>query len=182
MMFNTTLLNAKTILALTLLLPSLALAGCSGEEDHNHDDEEHAEDPAEEACLHIQQGPASSTTAAATREETLPSVSAPHTRHDITLVTGDAFGEARGGFVRYEASESGDFTFYLGGAVELEVSQGDTVIAPESMASTVSACEEVKATYTLELQGGSSYTLKLGPTEESAVGLVIEHAGEAHEH
>lgn len=180
MTFRTT-----TSIAPLLALFSLLFACSSGDDNHdNHDDNHHDEEsPAEEACIHIQEGPAAATTAEATATgASLPSVSTPHTRHDITFVTGDDFGDERGGYVRYEASESGDFTFYLGADVSMELSSGDTVLMAESMESTLAACEEVKSTYTFELQGGTSYTIKFGPTQEIALGLVVEHAGEEHDH
>jgi hypothetical protein len=62
------------------------------------------EDPFAEACEHMAEGPANAVTASLD-VASLPDVSAPHTRHDVTLVDVDGGGEGVdvGGSVAFAA-------------------------------------------------------------------------------
>ena len=144
------------------------LAAC-GSHDHGN------AGPDEDACEHMQAGPANAVTAAATGASA-PNVSAAHTRHDIALV--DVAG-GKGGNVSYTADEDNEFVFALNKVLSFALRFGDSVISPESSKSTGFPCAEVKVTHTYDLEPGT-YTLGFGPTSETSVSLVAVEAGHGH--
>ena len=179
---------------LVTLMCAFTLAACGNTEDENdhdnHDNHAHGEnheenhenhnhggeDLAAEGCEHMKDGPSQAVTAAAEASGTLEDVALAHTRVDITLA--DYMG-MKGGFVRYEAAETGDYVFFVDSDVALEVrDDADAVVAFEEMGVAVDACAEVAVQHTIELEAGKSYKIVLGPTDAASVKIVSEHAGE----
>ncbi len=176
--------SLKYALALSFLFTTTA---CGDEENHdnheeNHENHDSEENPHEEACLHMQNGPSEAITANAEKDlSALPDATKEHTRVDITLVTGADFGEDNGGYVRYEAEETGDYAIFVSADVALEITDGDTTIAFEEEGEAVTECTEVSVANLVELEAGKSYQIKIGPTSETEVRLVIEHGEHEHE-
>lgn len=170
----------KSLVQLSMVCAALMLGACS--DDHDHDEEAHGS-VNEEGCEHMAGGPSKAVTAALELTGTIPDATAEHTRIDVTLV--DGFEGKKGGYVRYEAAETGDFAFFVDSdvAVALLDDQGQPV-AFEGAGAAVTECSEVALRYTAELTAGSSYRLKIGPTDAATARLVIEHdAGEeGHNH
>jgi hypothetical protein len=124
----------------------------------------------------MKNGPSEAIDAAADDSGDLANAAFEHTRVDITLA--DYMG-MKGGFVRYEAAESGDFAFFVDSDVALEVrDDADAVVSFEEMGIAVDECAEVAVQHTIELEAGKSYKIVLGPTDAASVKLVTEHAGE----
>jgi len=151
---------------------SLAFIGC-GDHDHDHDHESHAS-PEEEACEHMADGPASSVTAGAdSMLATDTDADAwTHKRVDLTLSAGtDGFE----GFLTFEATEAGDYLFFVDGDASLTVAGA----SPESSAA-VSTCSEVAQVHTFELEVGE-HVVGVASTIET-VRLVVEHSSEHSDH
>ena len=153
----------------TLLLSSALLVACGDEE---------AEETADtEACEHLKEGPASAVTAAATGAG--PAVSNDHRRYDIALV--DVTG-GKGGSVSFAAAEGIDYILFTGADVPVTVkNSGGTAVNPEASVKSSTECTEIKGRHTFPLSVGT-YTLTFGPTTLTSVQLVIEEAGNDHEH
>ena len=150
-----------------VLLSSALFLAC-GEDEESADTE---------ACEHLQEGPASAVTA--TASGTGPTVSNDHRRYDIALV--DVTG-GKGGSVSFAAAEGTDYILFTSADVPVTVknSSGATV-APEESVKTSATCTAVKGRHTIPMSVGT-YTLTFGPTTETSVSLVIEEAGNDHEH
>jgi hypothetical protein len=149
------------------VISALAL-GCS---------EKH-EDPDAEGCEHLKQGPAATPapTAAATADAA-PAVAADHQRYDVALI--DVAG-GKGGFVKYAASEAADYLFFLSADVPVEFLDGaNATVAPEESATSSRACAEIRGRHLVPLEVGT-YTLRLGPTTETSVSIVVEEAAHGH--
>lgn len=148
--------------------------GCADGGDGD-DDAGEEEDITEVACEHMIEGPASAHDA--TTSAPFPDVTAEHTRHDVALV--DVAG-GKGGSVAYEAASETDYAVFL--SVDIPIafydSSGAELAVEESAA--VDACDEVAVQKTVELPVGT-VELRLGPTTETSVSLVIEAAG-GHDH
>lgn len=190
--------DANKMVMLGMVLFGLSLSACGGGEednhDHNHDhanhdhnhEENHAnhenhmhggEELVAEGCEHMKDGPEQAATAVADGSATLEDITAEHTRIDVTLA--DYMG-MKGGFVRYEAAESGDFVFFVDSDVAIEVLDADNMdsaVAFEEMGVAVDECAEVAVQHTIEFEAGKSYKILLGPTDAELVKLVIEHGG-----
>ncbi|MEN9798645.1 MAG: hypothetical protein RL653_2341 [Pseudomonadota bacterium] len=153
-----------------LLSFSLLLAGCG---------QAAAPESDVEACEHLQEGPAVAVTAAATADAVAPSVSEPHKRYDVALVS---VSGGKGGSVSFASSDQGHHVLYLSTDVPVEVRDGSgAVVAFESTATSISSCGEVKSKRELEL-GVGTYRITFGPTPTASVSLVMEYAGEGHAH
>jgi hypothetical protein len=150
-----------------VLLSSALLVACGEEENADS-----------EACEHLKEGPASSITASASGTGA-PAVSNDHRRYDIALV--DVTG-GKGGSVTFAAAEGADYILFTGADVPVVVknSSGATV-SPEESVKTSSACTEIKGRHTIPMSVGT-YTLTFGPTAATSVSLIVEEAGNDHEH
>lgn len=168
----------KDLVRMSMVCAALTLGAC---DDHDHDEEDHG-NINEEGCEHMANGPSKAVTAVAALTGTVPDATAEHTRVDVALID---FEGAKGGYIRYEAAETGDFAFFVDSdaTVALLDDQGQPV-AFEGAGAAVNECSEVALRYTAELTAGSSYRIKIGPTDATTVRLVIEHdAGEeGHDH
>ncbi|WP_434299714.1 hypothetical protein [Corallococcus exiguus] len=158
----------KKLLSALLLSTSLLAAGCGGDEEEAHADEE--------GCEHLQEGPAAAVTAAVSG--TGPAVSNDHKRYDIALV--DIAG-GKGGAVSFAVSEATDYVLYMSAPVPVTVtnSRGAAVEFEESATSS-SLCTDIKGRHVVPLTVGT-HTLTFGPSTLSSVSLVIEESGE-HDH
>ena len=157
---------------IVVLVNGVACASDGGSEDAGHEEE----DPAEEACEHMADGPAASHTA--TLAAPYPNVNAEHTRHDVTLV--DDAGQLRGTVV-YEVGEATDYLVFFDKDIPVAFfdSLGVEIAAEGSEAVTL--CDEVAVQKTVEL-GVGSVELRFGPTSETTVSVVIEEAGGHEDH
>ncbi|NNC02660.1 hypothetical protein HJC10_07320 [Corallococcus exiguus] len=158
----------KKLLSALLLSTALLAAGCGGDEEEAHVDEE--------GCEHLQEGPAAAVTAAVSG--TGPAVSNDHKRYDIALV--DVAG-GKGGAVSFAVSEATDYVLYTNATVPVTVTNGSgTTVEFEESATSSSLCTDIKGRYVVPLTVGT-HTLTFGPSTLSSVSLVIEESGE-HDH
>lgn len=145
-------------------LVSLALA-CGGVEP--------GPSPDAELCEHLQEGPATAVTAAASNG---PAVSNDHRRYDVTLA---ASGGQYGGQVSFAVASQGEFMFALNKDVPVAFANaGGGTVAPELVEKSSTECTDIKAKYLVPLDVGT-YTLTFGPTAETTVGMVIEETAHA---
>jgi hypothetical protein len=144
---------------------SLAV-GCS--------DEPH-ENPDAEGCEHLREGPAVALTAAAAAGSA-PAIMADHQRYDVALV---AVTGGMGGFVNYGAPEATDYLFFLDADVPVQFQDATSAsVTPEDSAAGSTACADIKGRHLVPLEVGT-YTIQIGPTTNTSVGIVVEEA--AHE-
>lgn len=147
------------------IICSVLTFGCSKSEEHVD----------AEGCEHLREGPSIAVSAAATGSGA-PAIDADHNRYDVTL---SAVSGGLGGFVSYAAPEATDYLFFLGAAVPVQfLDAANVVIALEEEATGSTACTEIKGRYLVPLQVGT-YTLRLGPTAQTSVAIVVEEAGHA---
>ncbi|NRD56592.1 hypothetical protein [Corallococcus exiguus] len=160
----------KKLLSALLLSTALLAAGCGGDEEEAHVDEE--------GCEHLQEGPAAAVTAAVSG--TGPAVSNDHKRYDIALV--DIAG-GKGGAVSFAVSEATDYVLYMSAPVPVTVTNSRGVAVEfEESATSSSLCTDIKGRHVVPLTVGT-HTLTFGPSTLSSVSLVIEESGEhAHDH
>lgn len=144
-------------------------------DDHNHDHNDHGHSPQEEGCEHMDEGPFNNVAAAADDTGALEAISDTHTRHDVTLVELTDMAGSYAGYVEFEATEEGDYYFFLSADVPFEVQGGDL-----ESTGDVSECDEVVKEFVYELSVGT-YTVYIGPTTETAVGIVVEFEDD-HDH
>jgi len=130
----------------------------------------------DDACEHIQEGPASTITASA-NETGAPVVSNDHRRYDISLIDG---ADGKGGSVSFAVTEAKNYTLFLTGEVKVNLkdANGQRIEVMASGADS-SECSQIKRMHFFELPVGT-YSLTFGPTTESSVSLVIVGAA-AHE-
>lgn len=150
---------------LSTVLVTLTLAACG----HDAHEEENIN---EEACEHMQEGPAVAVVATASAQGA-PDVSQSHRRYDMTL------DNTTQSMVSFAASHASEYTFFLSANVLFTVhnDQG-TEVEIEHTENPFAACADVAVSHTLDLQVGT-HLLHLGPSA-SVVGLVVEQA--EHEH
>jgi hypothetical protein len=155
----------QSLKQLCIALPLLAVcAACPGEPNVD-----------QEGCEHLKEGPATAVTALASGEG--PLVADDHHRYDVSLV---AITGGNGGRVRFASDEQGDFIIFLNQGVPLKVlDSSGAEVAIEASATSSTACTDIRGRHVVPL-GVGTYTLSLGPTTQTSVGIVIEHA--AHEH
>ncbi len=146
----------------TITFLGAVLLACGGD-----DGAEQAETPAGDACEHMEGGPAEAVVAGEEAGDA-PSITFEHARVDVSL--GGPEG-ARGGYVRYEADEAADFTFFLDADVPVAL-VGGAFEASEA----VEACAAVAIGYTAALEVGP-VVLKIGPTDRGTVSVVTVEAG-----
>ncbi|MEZ4266772.1 MAG: hypothetical protein R3F39_10370 [Myxococcota bacterium] len=134
--------------------------------------------PLEEACEHMAEGPFVNVQA------TLDAASAPpanlaHTAMKVQLVESGGMYE---GYVSFPAAMAAETVFFLGAGVPFAVSDSQGApLSVESSDTAITACSEVAAAHTFDLTIGT-WWLRLGPTAEPSVQLVVEAAGAAHAH
>lgn len=159
--------------SLTCAALALALAACTPPEGGGDAGEQAS--PEEEACEHLAEGPSSAVTAAADLDGA-PDISEAHRRYDVTLIPVDG---GNGGSVAYAAAEEGDYLIFLGADVSLSVfDSSGAEVTLEASGRGSEHCGEIAAHHTVEL-GVGTYELVFGPTDETEVRVVVEHA--AHE-
>ena len=152
-----------------ILAVALAFSACGSEDDPPSIDAE--------GCEHLQEGPAVPVTATAAATGA-PAISNDHQRYDVTLT--DVAG-GKGGAVSFAAAEATDYVFFLSAGVPVRFrSAAGAEVAPESSVASSSECAEIKARIVVPLTVGT-YTLELGPTPETLVGIVVEEAEHAEE-
>jgi hypothetical protein len=157
-----------------LSLSALALFGAGCGDD---DDPEQHEDPDVEACEHMQEGPPSAVMAAAAFSISAPAVRNDHQRYDLTLT--DAAG-SKSGFVTFAAAKAGEYIVYTSAPVKLSVKNAAMVeVAPESSATSIARCTEVKGKHVYDLAVGT-YVIGVGPETSDKVSLVLEANEHAH--
>jgi hypothetical protein len=143
----------------------LASAACGSDEEEESIDAE--------GCEHLAEGPPAAVTASAAADDTAPDVDNDHMRYDITV--------ASEGFVAFAPGEMTDYVFFLGQNVPFAVQDSTgAAVAIEDSATSSPECAEIKGRHVVELDV-ATYHLKLGPTAETLVQLVIEESGHTHE-
>ena len=148
-----------------VLLSAALLVGC-GEENIDND-----------ACEHLQEGPAAPITASANTTGA-PAVSNDHRRYDISLI--DATG-GKGGSVSFAVTEAGNYALFLGGVVPVNLRDANGELVKVNASGMDSeACSELKRTHYFVLEVGT-YSLTFGPTTESSVSIVILGLDQVHE-
>jgi hypothetical protein len=139
------------------LLSAALLAGCGGENVDTR------------PCEYLQEGPASSVTAAASAAGA-PAVSADQRRYDISLI--DVTG-GKGGSVSFAVAEARDYTLFLNGEVPVNVTDASGQRIEVTVSGTGSSeCSEIKRRHTFPLAAGM-HGIAFGPTTASSVSLVI---------
>lgn len=160
-----------------VLMASMSFLSACGDE---HDHEEH-HSPAEEACEHTKEGPFEDVTATAASDGA-PSATHAHKAVRVTLVEDANDAAMNSGFVTYAADEAAEFGFFLSADVPFAIveASGNDVAIEET--ADVAECGEVAKQHTADLEVGT-YTLRIGPTTETMVSLVVEEIGhEGDEH
>lgn len=153
-----------------------ALAACASDgvdEDAGTGEEE---DPIEEACEHMEEGPSAAHTA--TLAAPYPDVSAEHTRHDVTLVDD---GGQNGGAVTFEVDEDGEHLVFLDKDIPVAFRDVGGEAFDVLLSEPVDACDSVAIQKHVTFEVGT-VELRFGPTTESTVRIVIEEVGEEHAH
>jgi len=152
-------------------MASLAFVAACGD-DHDHDEDHSA---VEEACEHAKDGPFEDVTATAAADGA-PSATHAHKAVRVTLVADADDAAMNSGFVTYAADEAAEFAFFLSADVPFAIldPSGNDVDIEES--ADVAECTEVAKQHTADLEVGT-YTLRIGPTSETLVSLVVEEAG-----
>jgi len=158
-------------LLLTLGASALHLLGCGSAQQQQHD-------PADDACVHMANGPNANSAASDAADAGAPDVSAHHTRHDITLtnLTG-----GNGGFVKFLSGKHTDFFFFLDKDIPFAVQDavGGAVSIEERR--SVGECAEVAMGHKAAIEVGTYY-LSFGPTPLATVSLVVVESGGQHHH
>jgi hypothetical protein len=128
-----------------------------------------------EGCEHLKEGPAVAVTATAGGEGA-PAIDDDHRRYDVALV---AVTGGMGGFVTYASPMATDYVFFLGTDVPLQlINAASAPVTPEESATSSPVCTEIKGRYLVPLEVGT-YALRLGPTTETSVSIVVEAAAHA---
>ena len=162
---RTTSLTLRTLCILTLATAPL---GCGDEHTH--------ENPNEEACEHLEMGPAVAITATAVSSAMAPPINNDHKRYDVTLA--DLAG-MKSGFVTFAAAKAGEYIFYTGAPVQLDVkSSAGTSVMVESSMPSVPECMLVKGRHVYDLAVGT-YLIGITGATTDKVSFVVE-ASEAH--
>ena len=162
-----------------LIILSLTLFGCGhAHDDHAHGDEaEHSlADIEAEACVHIQNGPATDVIAGAEISLATDTEHSDweHKRVDLTLVA-DQEGAGYVGYVSYEAESAGDYFVFSDADVTMTIAD----LEPESQVE-VKTCEDIAEAYVFELEVGE-HVVEVRSIS-SSVRLVFESAGAGHDH
>ena len=130
-----------------------------------------------ELCEHMKEGPAVMVSAAAAPESG-PDVSTEHMRFDVAF--GD-FEGMKGGYVVFRAGAVADYVFALDAVVPFALTKIDgSTIAIEETRNGATECTEVAVQHTVLLEVGSA-RIKLGPTSQTGVSIVVEPAEHGNE-
>ncbi len=154
-----------------ILMVSMAFVAACGEE-HDHD-EHHS--IAEEACEHTKDGPFVDVTATAASDGA-PSATHAHKAVHVTLVEDANDATMNSGFVTFAADEAAEFAFFLSADVAFAITDPSGTDVDIEESADVAECSEVAKQHTADLEVGT-YTLRIGPTSETMVSLVVEEAG-----
>ena len=168
-------MRLRVVLGLFALLATPMISGCGDEHDH----EDHS--AAEEACEHTKEGPFEDVTATAAADGA-PSATFAHTAVRITLVEDADDNTQNSGYVTFAADEATEFAFFLSVDVPMEIMDANSAAVEIEESADVAECTEVAKQHNADLEVGT-YTLKIGPTTETMISLVVEeasHEGEAH--
>ena len=131
----------------------------------------------EHGCLHAQHGPFVTVDAAPPDAAAAPDVSAHHTAYSVNLLAG-AGGHV--GDVELSPDETTDIAILVGPDVAITVldTAGQSVEIEDERGV---ACPALQRARVVELAGGATYRLRLGPTPAAQALLVIEELGH-HDH
>lgn len=152
--------------------------GC-GDDHDEHDGHHDDHDPVEEACAHATDTP-TEVEAAPDPMESAPGVSAGHTIYRVTLVERSLAAGEFGGFVRYTASEAGEYAIFVSVDVPLTVTTDDGAAVALEVSTPVEACIELERRHDVTLEAGT-YFFEFGPTLEPELSLIVESAGDHHD-
>jgi len=149
-----------------ILLPLFLVASISCGDDHEDDHSNHSENPSEEACEHMKDGPNKIFDTGADPASATDTNGSDwkHTRVDLKL---SASGDSFVGFIKYEASETGDYLIFTSSEATLKIAEKD----PEAT-QTVTDCSEVTHIQTFELDVGE-HIIEIA-TSSSTLSLVVE--------
>ena len=168
-------MRLRAVLGLFALLATPVISGCG--DDHDHGDHS----AAEEACEHTKEGPFQDVTATAAADGA-PSATFAHTAVRITLAEDADDNTKFSGYVTFAADEVAEFAFFLSADVPLAITDASDAAVEIEESADVAECTEVAKQHNADLEVGT-YTLKIGPTSETSVSLVVEeanHEGDDH--
>lgn len=159
-----------TIRLLAIALTLSVAAACGPAEENNHEGEV---TPEEDACEHMEEGPAVDATAVAAGEDA-ESISDSHTRYDLTVP-----GDPASGVIEFALAEEGEAHFFFDSDVDLTVTDAEgTEVAAEATLASVDACDAVVEGFVYDL-GVGTYTLTIDG--QASPGMVYVPAEHAHE-
>ena len=180
--------NKATLVAISAV--TLFFIGC-GPEDENHDNHEENHTNKEEnhanhdnhdnhgneehVCVHFESGPYADVTSLADAMGELSESFQEHTLVNVTIPA------EKTGYLKFSPEEAGEFTVWLGSDVGFKVLDGDMEVVAESTKEAAMGCEEDAVKGLVFDFEAKTYTLEIGPTDDSMVSFAVEHAGE-HEH
>ena len=168
-------MRLRAVLGLFALLATPMISGCG--DDHDHEDHS----AAEEACEHTKEGPFQDVTATAAADGA-PSATFAHTAVRITLVEDADDNTQNSGYVTFAADEAAEFAFFLSADAPLAIMDANSAAVEIEESADVAECTEVAKQHNADLTVGT-YTLKIGPTTETSISLVVEeanHEGDDH--
>ena len=169
-------MRLRAVLGALAIFAATSITGC-GDDHDDHDNH----GPAEEACEHTKEGPFEDVTATAAADGA-PSATFAHTAVHITLVEDADDNTKKSGYVTYNADEAAEFAFFLSVDVPMTITDANGAAVEIEESADVAECTEVAKQHNADLEIGT-YTLKIGPTTESMISLVVEeasHEGEDH--
>ncbi|MCS6798808.1 MAG: hypothetical protein NZ898_09795 [Myxococcota bacterium] len=152
-----------------VLVPAVALFGCGGHDDHDH------EDPAAHACEH-RADPGMSVTAAMTRGPDAPLVEIGEATYTVML---DGSGPR---YVRLETSAPRDVLLFVSVAdVVRRLYRGDEARSLISGGPNQHCASQIAEHFDVELDAAGTWYLELGPAAVPSVWLMVtDAAGHAH--
>ncbi len=168
-------MRLRAVLGALAIFAATSITGCGDDHDEHHGG------AAEEACEHTKEGPFQDVTATAAADGA-PSATFAHTAVRITLVDDADDNTKKSGYVTFEADEAAEFAFFLSADVPMAIMDANSADVEIEESADVAECTEVAKQHNADLEVGT-YTLKIGPTTESTVSLVVEeahHEGEDH--
>ena len=140
------------------------------------------EEVAEHACIHAENGPFQSVTAAAPGAPVLVDVDLPHTAYHVTLP--GTWGHYRGS-LHFTPEETTDYAFLLSRHRGLRIFDGNTPVALECRYQVpANVCSTLRTALVAELEEGKTYRLEFGAilTKNAQFTLLVEEAAHGHDH